>query len=95
MKPVTLRYRLAVAARALAAIVGGYAVASTATILLSAVLPLARVDRILIATSSSFIFMTLAVMWSFYVTHWWRSWLDLFVVSLILGGIGYWVGPVS
>ncbi len=62
------RYRTAVAARALAAIFGGYAVSALWAAALAVMLPAVRVEAALTATMLALVIYPCAVMWCF-ATH--------------------------
>jgi hypothetical protein len=74
---IPLGYRAGVAARALAAIGGGYLLASTSTTLLALVLPLSPVDRVVAATLTGLAIYPCAAMWSFAAASAVRAWLGL------------------
>lgn len=79
------RYAMQVAARAIAAIFGGYALAAMTTAGLARWLPLSRVEAVMTAMLSSFaIYATVAIV-AFAVSQWWRIWLYLAVVGVPLG----------
>ncbi|MCC2973597.1 DUF3649 domain-containing protein [Massilia sp. IC2-476] len=59
------RYRGGVAARAIAAIGGGYLLSSTGSYLLARLLPLHRADAVTLATILAFVIYPCAVMWVF------------------------------
>jgi len=59
------RYRGGVAARALAAVGGGYLLAATAMALLARLLPLHRADAVTLATMLAFVVYPCAVLWVF------------------------------
>jgi|GEM_PF-1512675 len=88
MKHVSVGYRMAVASRAVAAILGGYAVAALATGCLSLVLAnwagMARVEAVITATLLSFLWFTLAVIWVFAVDTAWRAWGGLLASAALL-----------
>lgn len=84
---LSVRDRLAVASRALAAIVGGYAVAALSTGALSVYLPGARAEATLTATMLSFIVYTGVVVWVFAARSAWRAWLGLALPALVLGAM--------
>lgn len=96
--PTTLtgaRYRLAVAARAIAAIGGGYALSALAAIALSLHLPLHRAEAVITGTLAAFVLYTVAVMWAFAARTAWRAWIGLAAPCLVLaawlwatGGLG-------
>ncbi|HEY0682572.1 MAG TPA: PepSY-associated TM helix domain-containing protein [Steroidobacter sp.] len=65
MAPLTPAYRLAVAARVVAAIVGGYALAALATFALAQFLPMTKAEASMTATLLSFLIYACAVIWVF------------------------------
>ena len=81
-------HRLLLASRVTAAIFGGYALASGATVFLSAVLPLARAEAVLAATLASFAVYTAAIIWAFAVRSVTRVWWGLMAPAVVLGGVG-------
>ena len=83
------RYRWAVASRALAAIVGGYALASACAAALAVVLPLPRVDATLAATLSAFMVYACAVLWVFAAHSAGRAWAGLLIPGVALAGIAW------
>ncbi|CAM3857866.1 hypothetical protein CCOS865_00965 [Pseudomonas reidholzensis] len=89
-----LSYRLAVTSRSLAALLGGYLLASMASISLALLLPLSKVDATLIGTLLSFVFYLLAFIGCFACRSAWRAWLGVLLPSLLLGminGVAYWM----
>lgn len=78
-------YKLGVAARATAAIGGGYAVAALSTAVLALALPLAKADAVLTATMLSFTVYTCAVIWVFAAKTAWRAWTGLVAPAAVLG----------
>ncbi len=80
-----LRYRLGVASRAVAAIIGGYALAAAATAFMALTLPMARADAVLTATLLSFTVYVCAVIWVFAARDALRAWLGIGVPALLLG----------
>ncbi|MCF7220694.1 hypothetical protein [Marilutibacter chinensis] len=80
------RYRGAVAARVLAAVVGGYYLAHGATAFLTLVLPLARVDRVIAASLLSFAVWCAAAIHAFAARSAWRAWwVPGLFASVLLG----------
>ena len=79
-----LRYRLAVASRTAAAILGGYALAASFTAAASLLLPLARADAVITATLLSFAVYAGAVVWAFAARDAWRAWLGVATPSVVL-----------
>lgn len=85
-----VRYRLGVASRAIAAIIGGYALAAASTAVLSLVLPLPRVDAVMTATLLSFTIYTCAAIWVFAARDALRAWLGIGVPTIVMG-LGLWL----
>lgn len=79
-----LRYRLGVASRAAAAILGGYMLAACATAVASLLLPLARADAVIMATLLSFAVYACAALWVFAARSAWRAWLGVVVPTAVL-----------
>lgn len=88
-------YRLGVAARAVAAILGGYALAAAATALLALLLPtlpmlgMGRADAVMASTLFSFTVYTCAVLWVFAARSAARAWLGLLLPAAALAGAAY------
>ncbi|WP_050479166.1 DUF3649 domain-containing protein [Herbaspirillum rhizosphaerae] len=80
-----LRYRFAVASRAVAAIAGGYALAATAAALLAVALPMAPAEAVIAATLTSFIVFCCAVLWVFAARTAWRAWAGIVLPGALLG----------
>jgi len=78
-------WRLGIAARTLAAVGGGYALAALATLVLATGLPLARTDAVLLATMLSFVVMTGAVVWAFAARSAAWAWAGLLPPAALLG----------
>lgn len=81
------RYRLGVGSRALAAIVGGYALAGLASAVLALTLPATRSEAAITGTLTAFVVYPCAVMWVFAVRSAWRAWLGLAVPAALLGAV--------
>lgn len=79
-----LRQRWALAARILAAVFGGYAVAALSTVCLAQALPLPRADATLAATMLSFLIYSLAVLWVFAAASTARACSGLAASALLL-----------
>ena len=91
---VPLSYRLAVASRCLAALLGGYLLASMASVSIALQATLPRVDATLIGVLLSFVFYLLAFVWCFACRSAWRAWLGVLLPSLLMAmasGIAYWM----
>eukprot|EP01034_Spumella_vulgaris_P007496 gene7496-9551_t len=80
-----LRYRLGIASRALAAIVGGYALSALVATACAIWYPGTRAEGAIFGMLASFVIYTLAVMWVFAVRTAWRAWLGLLLPSIPLG----------
>jgi len=80
-------YRLGVATRSVAAIVGGYVLAALVTMLLSVSLPMARSEAVMTATLLSFAIYTCAVMWVFATRSALRAWLGLAIPAAVIAAI--------
>ncbi|MEH3085323.1 MAG: DUF3649 domain-containing protein [Xylophilus ampelinus] len=80
-----LRYRLGVAARALAALFGGYAVAALAGAALALCLPGPRSETALAGALASFAVYAAAAMWCFAVRSAARAWGGLLLAAAALG----------
>lgn len=91
---ITLSYRLAVASRSLAALLGGYVLASTASFCIALLLPVSSVDATLIGLMLSFVFYVLAFIGCFACRDAWRAWLGVLAPSVVIGLLGavvYWI----
>lgn len=85
MASLTASYRLAVASRALAAIIGGYALTALATTALAIFLPLSRSEASMTATLLSFVIYTCVVLWVFATRSATRAWLGIVAPGVALG----------
>lgn len=83
-----LRYRCMVASRALAAALGGYALASLFTAVLAVGLPrmsdTSRASALLMATMLSFAVYAVAVIWAFSTRSALRAWAGIVLPSAML-----------
>jgi hypothetical protein len=89
-----LSYRLAVGSRCLAAALGGYLLASMASVSIALLAPLPRVDATLTGLLLSFVFYVLAFIWCFACRSAWRAWWGVLLPSVLLGvvsGFAYWM----
>jgi hypothetical protein len=85
MATLTASYRLAVASRALAAIVGGYALTALATTALAIFLPLSRSEASMTATLLSFVIYACVALWVFATRSATRAWLGIVAPGVVLG----------
>ncbi|MFH0132807.1 DUF3649 domain-containing protein [Variovorax sp. VaC1] len=85
----SVRYRLSVASRAIAAIAGGYGVAALSAAVLALCLPaafgMARSEAAMTGTLASFLVFALAVLWVFAARTAWRAWSGLAIAAAPLG----------
>lgn len=91
----TVRYRWRVASRILAAVVGGYALVSTATVLLALVWPLPRAEAILASTLLSFALYAGVLVWIFAVQRLCTVWIGLVLATVMCGGLSWLLLPGS
>ncbi|WEE79645.1 DUF3649 domain-containing protein [Comamonas testosteroni] len=84
--PLT-HYRLAVASRSLAAVLGGYVLASVSTAALSLLLSslMSRVEAVMTATLLSWVIYAIAIAWTFYARTAWLAWAGVLLPALALG----------
>lgn len=85
----TLPYRLAVASRTLAAVVGGYAVAALLAMAVARGLPLSRSEAATIATIAAVLALPFIAIRVFAVSSASRAWAELVLASLLLGGLAW------
>ncbi|AGE24508.1 DUF3649 domain-containing protein [Pseudomonas poae] len=89
-----ISYRLAVTSRALAAVFGGYLIASLAAVCMALWLPTSRADAVVTGMMSSFVFYLLAVLWCFACRTAWRAWFGVMLPTAAfatLAGVGLWM----
>lgn len=84
---LTPAYRWAVASRVAAAALGGYALTSAATVLLSLVWPLPKAQAVLSATLLSFTLYTVAVIWVFATRSVKRAWAGMVIGTVVLAAL--------
>ncbi|MFC4311148.1 DUF3649 domain-containing protein [Steroidobacter flavus] len=87
MASLTASYRFAVASRALAAIVGGYALTALAITALAIFLPLSRAEASMTATLLSFLIYTCVVIWVFATRSATRAWIGIIAPMIVLGAL--------
>lgn len=76
-----------IAARAVAAIGGGYALASLAAVAFAVALPLGRADAVVTGMLASFAVHAAAVVWVFAAGSAARAWCGLLLASAALGAV--------
>ncbi|MGP1717614.1 MAG: hypothetical protein ACTS9Y_10595 [Methylophilus sp.] len=87
------RYRLMVASRILAAIIGGYALTSALSVLLALLLPVSRSEATLAATMLSFVLYAAVVLWVFAARSVMHIWLWLIGAALPSWLLCWWLMP--
>lgn len=89
----SLRYRLAIASRALAAIAGGYALAAGTNVALALALKNTgpKEDVIMLATMPSFLVWAGAVIWVFTVRTAGRAWAGVATPGVLLAAVIWWL----
>lgn len=75
---------LAISLQALAAIFGGYLLASASTLFLSAILPFSKTEAVITASLFSFVVYPLAIIWVYAKQDVKRAWLGMIVPSVFL-----------
>lgn len=85
----TAAYRWSVASRVAAAALGGYALASAATVLLALLWPVPRAQGVLWATMLSFAVYTVAVIWVFCARSATRAWVGMAVGTAVCAGLAW------
>lgn len=96
-RTLPVSYRLAVASRMLAALLGGYILSALASVSLTLWLPMARAEAVVTGMMSSFLVYLVAVLWCFACRSAWQAWFGLILPSLVLAavsGVAYWMGRV-
>jgi hypothetical protein len=86
-------HRSNIAARVLAAIVGGYGLASLMSIVLSRVLPLPHASAVMTGMLLSFLFYACCALWAFAARTARAAWLGLIVPGALLALATWLLGP--
>ena len=89
ISPTRARPRLALISRIVAALIGGYALASVFSIFLSFLLPSALPEAVLGATLFSFAIYTAAIIWVFAAASAVRAWLGLLIPGALMGLLSF------
>lgn len=79
--------RLGLFSRIVAAVIGGYALASVFSIFFSYLLPAALPEAVLGATLFSFAIYTAAVIWVFAAANATRAWIGLLLPGAVMAGL--------
>lgn len=75
--------------RIVAALIGGYLFTYAFTAALARLLPMDKVDALVVATLPSFLIYTLVILWAFGCRNAWRAWAGV-ALALPLAAIGFW-----
>lgn len=81
---------LDISSRSAAAVLGGYAFTYVLTAALARLLPLARLDAVIVASLLSFLFYSVAILWAFAASSHRRAWVWLLALGAPLALIGFW-----
>ncbi len=76
-------YRLSVASRTVAAVLGGYALSAASTAALAVTLPMPRAEAVVSATVFSFLVYSGAVIWAFATRSALRAWLGIAAPTVV------------
>lgn len=87
MPAISASYRLAVVSRIVAALAGGYLLASLANVALSLLLPLARAEAVVSGMMLSFLVLLVAILWCFACRSATRAWLGLLGWAALLAAL--------
>ncbi|CAA0119571.1 hypothetical protein [Zhongshania aliphaticivorans] len=82
-------YRWMVVSRVLAAVVGGYALASSAMVLLALLWPLPKAEAVAASTMLSFLLYALIIIWIFTVKRLKTVWLGLIFSTAVCSGLSW------
>ncbi|MCL1500056.1 hypothetical protein A7D16_14060 [Xanthomonas nasturtii] len=82
---------LGVLVRTLAAIFGGYALASATNLLLALVLPLPRSEAVLTSMLVGIVVCACAPLWAFATASVWRAWAGIAVPAALMFALAEWL----
>lgn len=92
-QPSPARYRWLVFSRVVAAVVAGYTLASSATVLLALLWPLPQAEAVLAASMLSFLLYAGVIVWSFSVKRLRTVWLGLMLANGLCLGLSWCLLP--
>lgn len=95
MSGLRSNYRLQVLSRIVAATVGGYALASAATVLLTLLWPLPKGQAVLATNMLGFVWYTLAVMWVFSTKSATRAWVGMVLPTALIALLSFLLIPAG
>ncbi|MCC4603204.1 DUF3649 domain-containing protein [Xanthomonas campestris pv. badrii] len=82
---------LGVLSRTLAAIFGGYALASATNLVLALVLPMPRSEAVLTSMLLGIVVCACAPLWAFATASLWRAWAGIVVPAALLFALAAWL----
>ncbi|MFV0278906.1 MAG: DUF3649 domain-containing protein [Parahaliea sp.] len=88
-------YRWLVASRVLAAVLGGYALTSAATVLLALIWPLPQAEAVVASTLLSFTVYTCVIVWIFATRRLRTVWLGLVIATAACAALSWLLMPVA
>lgn len=88
-KALTPAYPWSVFSRVLAAALGGYALSSAATVLMTLLWPAPKAQAVLWATMLSFTVYTVVVIWAFCTPTAKRAWMGTLLGTAVLSGLAW------
>lgn len=86
------RYRANVAARTIAATIGGYALAGACSVALARIVPLDRAQAAMLGTITGMLVMPAAAVWSFLTRSAARACIGVAIATLSFGLLGWLTG---
>jgi len=86
------RYRANVALRTIAGTVGAYGVAALAAAAMARILPMARVEAVVIATLIAYLVAPGVTIWAFLARGPWRAVAGVAIAALLLGAMAWIAG---
>jgi len=87
------RYRSNVAARVVAATVGGYAVAVCLSMAVARMFPMARIDAVIVGTLLAFLAVPGVAIWAALARGPLRAWAGVVAAIALFGGLAWLIGP--
>lgn len=87
-----LRYRLMVASRVMAAVLGGYALAAALAMALARALPMSRGEAVITATILAILAMPAAAIWAFATRTAWLAWAGIIALAGSAGIVAWLLG---
>ena len=87
-----MRHRWSVAARVLAAALGGYLLTSALATLLALALPFERAQAVMAGSDIGVLFYLPALMWAFHARSAARAWAGLLLCTAAVSAVCWWLG---